>query len=189
MSATSIPATAAAAGAKAHAAAKPVRSRQARPPGGVDLGHGASREARQQAAAILEVLSGARTTAEAAAMLGVSLPRYYQIESRALHGLLAACAAKPRGRQRTAESELAALRQQQARLEQELARQHALARMAQRSIGLVAPPSPAKPGKKSRRPKVARALSVAARLQQLDKQDTDKANTVPAATPEARESV
>jgi hypothetical protein len=188
MSATSINATTTAAGAKAVAAVKPVRCRQARPPGGVDLGQGASREARQQAAAILEVLSGARTTAEAAAMLGVSLPRYYQIESRALRGLLAACEAKPRGRQRTAESELAALRQQHARLERELARQQALARMAQRTIGLAAPPAPAKPGKKSRRPKVARALTVAARLQQQEKQDMDKQDTVPAATPEARES-
>lgn len=171
------------------AAAKPVRLRQAKAPGGADLGQDASREARRQAAAILEVLSGARTTGEAAAVLGVSLPRYYQIESRALRGLLSACAARPKGRQRTAESELTALRQQQARLERELARQQALARMAQRTIGLAAPPAPAKPagkatgkpGKKPRRPKVARALTVAARLQ---KNDTD--DTIPAATPEAK---
>ena len=165
---------------------KPARRPQGKTPGGADLGQDASREARRQAAAILEVLSGARTPAEAAAVLGVSPPRYYQIESRALRGLLGACQARAKGRQRTAESELTALRQQHARLERELARQQALARMAQRTIGLAAAAPPAKPGKKPRRPKVARALSVAARLHQ---QDRDKEDSVPAATPEARETV
>ncbi len=84
--------------------------------------------------------------------------------------------------------------QQEIRLERELARQQALARMAQRTIGLAMPPAPAKPaasstakptgkstGKKRRRPKVARALSVAAHLQN---NDTD--GTIPAAMPEAK---
>ena len=165
---------------KALPAAKPARRSHGKTPGGADLGQDASREARRQAAAILEVLSGARTPAEAAAVLGVSVPRYYQIESRALRGLLAACGTKPKGRQRTPESELTALRQQHVRLERELARQQALARMAQRTIGLSAPPAAAKPGKKPRRPKVARALSLAARFKQEE---------VPAATPETKETV
>ena len=172
-------------------AAKPARV-SGKTPGGADLGQDASREARRQAAAILEVLSGARTTAEAAAVLGVSLPRYYQIESRAVRGLLAACEAKPKGRQRTAASELTALRQQHVRLQRDLARQQALARMAQRTIGLAAPPlpkpaksdRPGKTGKKPRRPKVARALSVAVRLQKDEKDDT-----VPATTPAATDTV
>src|SRR5947209_17562740 len=58
-----------------------------------------SREARQRAAAILEVLAGARSPTEAAQALGVSLPRYYLLEARALGGLLAACEPQPPGRQ------------------------------------------------------------------------------------------
>jgi hypothetical protein len=41
-----------------------------------DLGAGASAEAKRVAAAILEVLAGARTPTEAAQALGLSLPRY-----------------------------------------------------------------------------------------------------------------
>src|SRR5262249_22422485 len=80
--------------------------------GGADLGSERSRDAKRLAAAILEVLAGARTPAQAAAALGVSLPRYYHLESRALHGLLAACEPKPKGRVRRPENELAALRRQ-----------------------------------------------------------------------------
>lgn len=45
---------------------------------------GASPEARKLAAAILEVLGGTLTPADAAAAMGVSPPRYYLLESRAL---------------------------------------------------------------------------------------------------------
>jgi N-acetylmuramoyl-L-alanine amidase len=45
---------------------------------------GTSSQARRQAAAILEVLAGARTPADAARALGVSLPRYYLLEEKAL---------------------------------------------------------------------------------------------------------
>ena len=41
-----------------------------------------SRQARQYAAAILSVLAGEKTTAEASGMMKVSLPRYYQLESK-----------------------------------------------------------------------------------------------------------
>ena len=40
------------------------------------------------AVVILEVLAGRRTPAEAAALLGVGPPRYYQLETRALQGLV-----------------------------------------------------------------------------------------------------
>lgn len=137
--------------------------------GGATLGQEQSREARRLAAAILEVLAGARTPAEAATALNVSLPRYYQIESRALQGLVTACEAKPKGRVRSSERDLAALRQANERLQRDVSRQQALVRMAQRTMGLP-PPSPtaaaAKSGKKPRTRRVARALSVAARLQQ-----------------------
>jgi hypothetical protein len=143
-----------------------------------------SQQAKRQAAAILEVLAGARTPTQAAQALAVSLPRYYQLEERALRGLLQACEPKPKGRVRSAASELARLRQERDHLQRELTRQQSLVRLAQRSVGLV-PTSPTsakpagKPGagkpaaglvsqgpkRRSRRP-VARALSVATRLQQ-----------------------
>ena len=123
----------------------------------------APKEARQIAAAVLEVLAGARTPQAAAAALGWSVPRYYQVEARALRGLVAACAPAPRGRPRPAAAELEALRRAQARLERELRRQQALVRLTQRHVGLP-PPAAAKPaGKKPRWRKTVRALTVADR--------------------------
>ena len=119
------------------------------------------------AAAILEVLAGARTPTEAAQTLGLSVPRYYQIETRALTGLLAACESRPKGRQPNPANETIGLRQENQRLQQEVTRQQSLARAAQRAVGL-SPPSPtpaAKAGKRTRKRRMARALSVAKRLQ------------------------
>ena len=48
-------------------------------------------DARKTAALVLEVLSGELNPSEAAEILQVSLPRYYQIEKRALEGLIRAC--------------------------------------------------------------------------------------------------
>jgi hypothetical protein len=69
--------------------------------GGVTLGQEHSREAQRWAAVILEVLAGVRTPAQAAEALSVSLPRYYQLETRALRGLVASCEARPKGPGRT----------------------------------------------------------------------------------------
>jgi hypothetical protein len=133
--------------------------------GGATLGQDASRDARRVAAAVLEVLAGARTPAEAASALALSLPRYYQIETRALHGLVNACEPKPRGRQPSPTHDLVVLRQENERLRREAGRQQALVRAAQRSVGLPAP-APARPtGKKPRRRRLARGLAAAARLQ------------------------
>ena len=135
--------------------------------GGADLGKDRGAEAKRLAAAILEVLAGARTPTEAATALGLSVPRYYQLEAQALHGLLAACEPKPRGRVRTVETEVKTLHQENQRLQRELTRHQTLARAAQRAVGL-APPAPviSKTGKKPRKRRVARALSVAERLKQ-----------------------
>ena len=142
-------------------------ARAPRPAAGARVvGPDLSREARRLAAAILEVLAGARTPAEAAAALELSLPRYYQVEARALRGLLAACEARPRGRQPSLEHELAAVRQENQRLQREVARQQALVRAGQRAVGLAAPAPPAQgTAKKVRRRRTARALRVAAQLQ------------------------
>jgi hypothetical protein len=137
-------------------------------PGGVELGRDNTRDARRIAAAVLEVLAGARTPTEAAGTLSLSVPRYYQIEARALRGLLAACEAQPRGPGRSLDKELAALQRDNQRLQRDLSRQQALMRAAARTVGLTPPPAtpPSKPGKKIRKRRVARALSVATRLQQ-----------------------
>jgi len=128
-----------------------------------------SPEAKRLAAAVLEVLAGTRGPAEAAAALAISLPRYYQLEGRALTGLLAACEPRRGGRGRGG-NELMTLRRECERLQRECARQQALVRAAQRSVGLAPPPPPPAPrttegGRKRRRrrPK-ARALKVVAML-------------------------
>ena len=141
------------------------RPRAPKTAGGAKLGQGADASVKRQAAAILEVLAGARTPTEAATALSVSLPRYYQLESRALAGLVAACVPKPKGRVKSPVSEVAGLRRQNERLQREVTRQQTLVRAAQRTVGLP-PPLPAKAaGKKRRRRATARALGVAQRLQ------------------------
>jgi hypothetical protein len=139
---------------------------------------GTSSPARRQAAVILEVLAGVRRPSEAAQSLSVSVPRYYQLERRALLGLVAACEPAPRGPRQEQTRQIAALEREKLRLQRECDRQQALVRAAQRSLGL-APPSAARPpakepeGKKdsgpakrrrNRRPMV-RALQAARSLQ------------------------
>lgn len=137
----------------------------------------ASREAQRCAAAILEVLAGVRTPPDAAAALSVSLPRYYLWEQRALAGLVSACEPRSVGKGQSPQRRIASLEKEIARLRQDCARQQALVRAAQRTIGL-GPPPPPKPvskagsktpansaakSKRKRRP-VARALKAAAGL-------------------------
>ena len=145
------------------------RARQRRSGPFKDLGVGASATARQQAAAILEVLAGLRTPTQAAQVLGLSVPHYYVLEARAVQGILLACEPRSLGRQATAESALAALRRECEQLRRDCARQQALVRAAQRTIGLTAPtPATTKPGTngRKRRPRrpTARALRAVARL-------------------------
>jgi hypothetical protein len=135
----------------------------------VDDGDG---EAKRLAAVILEVLAGGRTPTEAAETLGVSPPRYYALEQRALDGLLAACRRRQRGRTKTPQRELEKLQGDVRRLERECSRWQALLRAAQRTVG-IAPPKPLKPepGRKRRprRSRVARALRAAGALRNESK--------------------
>jgi hypothetical protein len=103
-----------------------------------------SAEARRSAAAILEALTGVRSTQEAADALGVALPRYYVLETRALEGFIGALEPRARGRKRTNESETRALKSELAAAQRELRRYQALHRTAQRALGL-AKPAAAKP--------------------------------------------
>jgi hypothetical protein len=158
------------------------KHRPKQPPGGAELGQGVSREARQVAAMVLEVLAGSRTTGDAAGVLGVSMTRYYVLETRALQGLLAACEPRTQGRQRSLTADLQALRRECERLKREVLRQQALLRAAQRTVGLTPPAAPTPKGsskKRQRRP-VARALTVANHLQSAD----NELSVLPASTPE-----
>src|SRR5260370_12294384 len=70
----------------------------------------ASKDAKRLAAVILEVWAGLRTPLQAAEALGVSLPRYYQIEANGLQGLVGGCTPKPKGRQANPAQQATALR-------------------------------------------------------------------------------
>ena len=113
--------------------------------------HGSS-PARLRAAAILEVLAGVRRPSEAAQALGTSLPRYYQLEQRALAGLLRACEPSLRGPRLDPTRQLAKLERENQRLKRECDRQQALVRMAERSLGLPAPAAVKPPSKGAEAP-------------------------------------
>jgi hypothetical protein len=119
-----------------------------------------SREAKQRAAMMLDVLVGARTPLEAAEVLGVSLARYYQLEDRAMKGFLAGCASPPRGRQMSDQTQLHKLTKENERLQHELVRYQALVRLTQRTVG-VPPPAPKsakESGKRRKRKPSVRAM-------------------------------
>jgi hypothetical protein len=127
--------------------------------------------ARRQAALLLEAWSGVRSTQSASEAMGVALTRFYQLEARALQVLVSAMEPRPRGRQRTAASELAQLRAEKQRLQRDVERYQSLYRTAQRSLGVVVakvvePAKNAAPGGKRRRgPRTkARGQAVAAVL-------------------------
>jgi hypothetical protein len=129
----------------------------------------ASPEARRLAATVLEVLAGTQLPSEAARALGVSLARYYQLELRAVSGLVSACEPRRRGRGQPPGPDLAGLRRECERLQRECARQQALVRAARRAVGLActapAPPPPDGGRQRRRRRPTARALKMAALLQ------------------------
>ena len=126
-------------------------------------------EAQRLAATILEVLAGMRSPPEASQALAISLPRYYQLEARALEGLVAALAPRPLGKQPSLENRVKLLEKQLDVAHRQCARQEALVRVTQRTLGL-AIVTPAKSterdplGRKKRRPMV-RALKAARSLQ------------------------
>ncbi len=167
-----------------------------------------SRDAQRVATVILEVLAGMRTPTEAAAVVGLSVPRYYLWEQRALEGLVRACEPRPKGQVISQRHQITLLEKEVARLRQDCARQQALVRASQRTIGLTASPgyplagAAAKPAakpsgkaavkagstvagkaKRKRRP-VARALKAVAALQAAPSHDHDHEYLVPDMVPE-----
>lgn len=130
---------------------------------------GASETSKKAAAGILSVLSGLRTPAEVCTALGCSVNRYYQLEQRALEGMLAALEPRARGPRRRPEAEAERLQREVTRWQREASRYQALLRTSQRALGITAPPR-AGPGKgkgKARRPRV-RAKAVIAALERAE---------------------
>jgi hypothetical protein len=113
------------------------------------------RDARRKAAAVLEVLAGARKPSDAAQVLGITPMRYYLLEMRAIQGLVKGCEPLKIGPKVSPDKEAQRLRKQIDTLERECARYAALARVAQRAVNLLPPPpiNKAAPGKKGRRHK------------------------------------
>jgi hypothetical protein len=150
-----------------------------------------TREAQCRAAAILEVLAGGRTPGEAATAIGVSLPRYYLLEQRALAGLVAACEPRAAGKGQSPQRRIAGLEKELTRLRQECSRQRALVRASQRTIGLAPPPAKplVKPGgvktvgktadtkSRARRP-VVRALRAAAAIRAAARDEAHSSGAV-----------
>jgi hypothetical protein len=160
-------------------------------------------EAQRLAATILEVLAGIYTPTQAAEALSISLPRYYQLEARALEGLVAALAPRPKGKQPSLENRVKLLEKELAAAHRQCARQEALVRVTQRTLGLSiavtaksATPARDAHGRKKRRPTV-RALKAArvleARAQAPDAEATasqvDSASLQPTAPDNGAEEI
>jgi hypothetical protein len=144
--------------------------------------HAGSSETKRLATAILEVLAGVRSPADAAKTLEISLSRYYLLEQRALAGLLAACEPRTKGPPPSAAREITKLQRELASSQRECARHQSLLRAAQRAVGL-APPQPSKPadkngGKKTRRRRPAARALRAARAIAVNSSGTDEPNRV-----------
>lgn len=154
-------------------------SAAARPPSAPKRAHGVQGgtcEANRLAVVILEVLAGGRTPLEAATAMGVALPRYYQLEIRALQGLVAALEPRPKVRKPSPEGRIAQLEKTLGESRRECARQQALVRAAERGLGIKPstavegkPAGKDKSGRRKRRPTV-RALKAVKVLAQESRQ-------------------
>lgn len=138
-------------------------------------GAAVSPEGKRRAAVVLEVLAGVRSPQQAAEVLGLSLPGFYQLEDRATLQLQLGCEARPRGRQANGESKAAALAKEVERLKQEVGRYQALLRLTQRTVGVPPAAAPAKAaGARRKRKPVVRAMRRAERLRAEAEQPAGK---------------
>jgi len=106
-------------------------------------------DSRRQAAVVLEVLAGLRTPEQAAEALGLTLQTYYNLETRALRGLIHGCTPTPPGRTLMLLKQVRSLEGKSAALQKQVGRYQALLRNAQRSAGLLALPPASTAGKAS----------------------------------------
>lgn len=111
---------------------------------------------RRRAIIILEVLAGIRSSSDAARELGIAQQAYYNLEERAVKGLVQACVPRPPGPRRDYKRDLELLERERDRLLSENARYQALVRASQLSVGV--DPDQPKPKKKRQRPPTVRAL-------------------------------
>ena len=127
-------------------------------------------EARKQAACVLEVLAGVRTPDQAAQSLSISLPTYYNLEMRALRGLIFSCTPQPPGRSLSLARKVRLAELKASAAEKQLQRYQALLRNVQRNAGLLSPPPPPSKdlpkGKRRPRKPAVRALRAIEALQQ-----------------------
>ena len=142
----------------------PAKPRKPKKPRAIEAG---TSEATRLAVVILEVLAGERSPTDAAEALGITCPRYYQLETRALKGMVAALEPQPKGKQPSLEGRIARLERALEVAHRESARQEALVRAAQRSLGIKPslstegkPAAKDRAGRRKRRPTV-RALKAA----------------------------
>lgn len=137
-----------------------------------------TRDAVRTGALLLEMLAGLRGPQETAEAMGVSQPRLYQLEAKALQAMIDALEPCPRGPKADPSKQVQAIELRCKKLETELRRYQALHRNATRSLNL---PSPSKKVRaeskgektvKRRRRKTARAERVAQGLRvRLDLED------------------
>jgi uncharacterized protein (DUF2267 family) len=158
---------------EATSSSSPVRAKPRAKKQPATPGRDASTEAQRIATAVLEVLGGTLSPTDAAAALSLSTSRYYALEAKALQALVHGCEpgrGAPTSQQH--ERTIAKLERENTRLQGEIARQQALLRALQRSIGLKQPATKrgatkaGKPAKAKRRKRKvnARALVFAERL-------------------------
>lgn len=117
-------------------------------------------EAKRTAAMLLSVMAGTRTVPEAAEGLGISVNHYYNLEARAIQGLVDGCEKKPKGREADPRIEAKRLEKELEQLRRELRRSETLLRTSTRTLGLPSiPDREKKPGEKRKKRKpMVRAL-------------------------------
>ncbi len=113
---------------------------------------------RRRAVVILEVLAGLRGATDAAQDLGIALQAYYQLEERAVKGLVVACEPRPPGPKRDYQKEAELLQKEKDRLQAENARYQALVRTSQLSVGIDPDKTRTRSTKKRNRQPTVRAL-------------------------------
>lgn len=155
-----------------------------------------SKEAKRRASIVLEVLGGLRTTTEACEAIGVTLAHYYNLENKAIEGLVAAMERSTlKGGERgpRPETQIARLTEERDRLQRELQRTQALVRVAQRAVGVPSATKQRKEhdakrkaaGKKRGRKPQVRARRAIARLRAGEAAPAPK-KTAPSPEPEKR---
>ena len=99
-----------------------------------------SEHAKRVAAVILEVVSGVRGAQEGAEVLGISSMRYYQLEERALQGMVTALEPRAKGpRVPSPEETLKQVERERERTKREVGRLQTLLRMVRKSVHLEEP--------------------------------------------------